>query len=126
MSSNSKLSYAIAAILSGSGLGLGIAHAAPADASSDSEGIQEITVTAQRRTENIQNVPITIQAISTEQLKQLSIANFDDAVRYLPNVNFAENGPGQGNIFMRGLSPGSAGNQSQSSIASFPSVALYL
>jgi len=126
MNSNSKLSYAIAAILSGSGLGLGIAHAAPADASSDSEGIQEITVTAQRRTENLQNVPITIQAISTEQMKQLSIANFEDAVRFLPNVSLASNGPGQGNIFMRGLSPGSAGNQSQSSIASFPNVALYL
>ncbi len=84
------------------------------------EGIQEITVTAQRRTESAQDVPITIQAISGAQLKELSIATFDDAVKYLPNVSFATNGPGQGNIFMRGLSPGSAGNQSQSSIASFP------
>jgi outer membrane receptor protein involved in Fe transport len=128
MNSNPKLAYAIAAILSGSGLGMGIAHAATAAEAdtSESEGIQEITVTAQRRTENIQDVPITIQAIGTEQLKELSIATFDDAVRYLPNVSFATNGPGQGNIFMRGLSPGSAGNQSQSSIASFPSVALYL
>ncbi|MGO9991805.1 MAG: TonB-dependent receptor [Steroidobacteraceae bacterium] len=123
---NPKLSYAIAAILSGSGFGLGIAHAATATDTSESEGIQEITVTAQRRTESIQDVPITIQAISTEQLKELSIATFDDAVRYLPNVSFATNGPGQGNIFMRGLSPGSAGNQSQSSIASFPNVAIYL
>src|ERR1700730_10382616 len=126
MNSNPKLSYAIAAILSSSAMGMGAAHAATAAEATDSEGIQEITVTVQRRTENIQNVPITIQTISTQQLKQLSIANFDDAVRYLPNVSFAENGPGQGNIFMRGLSPGSAGNQSQSSIASFPSVALYL
>jgi outer membrane receptor protein involved in Fe transport len=132
MNSYSKLSYAIAVILSGSamGLGLGTAQAATATATaadtSDSEGIQEITVTAQRRSENAQNVPITIQAISTEQLKQLSIANFEDAVRFLPNVSLASNGPGQGNIFMRGLSPGSAGNQSQSSIASFPNVALYL
>ena len=126
VNANPKLSYAIAAILSGSGFGLGVAHATPAVDTSDSEGIAEITVTAQRRTENIQNVPITIQAISTEQLKQLSIATFDDAVRFLPNVSFATNGPGQGNIFMRGLSPGSAGNQSQSSIASFPNVAVYL
>jgi outer membrane receptor protein involved in Fe transport len=124
MNSNPKLSYAIAAILSSSSIG--ISHGATAPDASDSEGIQEIVVTAQRRTENIQNVPITIQAISTEQLKQLSIATFDDAVRFLPNVSFATNGPGQGNIFMRGLSPGSAGNQSQSSIASFPNVAVYL
>jgi hypothetical protein len=46
MNSNSQLSYAIAAILGGAG---GLVHAAPAtDASSDA--IQEITVTAQRRT----------------------------------------------------------------------------
>src|SRR5258708_9585309 len=124
MNSNPKLSYAIAAILSGSPVGF--AYGATAADTSESEGIQEITVTAQRRTENIQNVPITIQALSTEQLKELSISNFEDAVRFLPNVSLASNGPGQGNIFMPGLSPGSAGNQSQSSIASFPNVPLSL
>src|ERR1700730_6480912 len=126
MNSNPKLSYAIAAILSSSAMGMGAAHAATAAEATDSEGIQEITVTVQRRTENVQNVPITIQTLSSLQLKELNIQSFDDAVRYLPNVSFATNGPGQGNIFMRGLSPGSAGNQSQSSIASFPNVALYL
>jgi iron complex outermembrane receptor protein len=129
MNSNSKLSYAIAAILGGCAMSLSAGTVRAADTAateSENEGIQEITVTAQRRTENAQNVPITIQAISGDQLKELSIANFEDAVKYLPNVSFATNGPGQGNIFMRGLSPGSAGNQSQSSIASFPNVAIYL
>jgi iron complex outermembrane receptor protein len=126
MNSNPKLSYAIAAILSScAAAGMpNVASAAETDVSS--EAIQEVTVTAQRRTENVQNVPITIQTLSSLQLKELNIQSFDDAVRYLPNVSFATNGPGQGNIFMRGLSPGSAGNQSQSSIASFPNVALYL
>ncbi len=128
MNSNPKLSYAIAAILSSCAAAslTSRASAAAADTEVSSEAIQEVTVTAQRRTENVQNVPITIQTLSGDQLKQLNIASFDDAVKYLPNVSFATNGPGQGNIFMRGLSPGSAGNQSQSSIASFPNVALYL
>jgi iron complex outermembrane receptor protein len=128
MNSNPKLSYAIAAILSSCAAAslTSRASAAAAETEANSEAIAEVTVTAQRRTENAQNVPITIQTISADQLKQLNIASFDDAVRYLPNVSFATNGPGQGNIFMRGLSPGSAGNQSQSSIASFPNVALYL
>src|SRR5580704_3213546 len=128
MNSNPKLSYAIAAILSSCAAAsfTSRATAAAADTEVNSEAIQEVTVTAQRRTENAQNVPITIQTLSGDQLKQLNIANFEDAVKYLPNVSFATNGPGQGNIFMRGLSPGSAGNQSQSSIASFPNVALYL
>src|ERR1700676_1124483 len=124
MNSNPKLSYAIAAILSGSSMGL--SYAAPAVDASDAEGIQEITVTAQRRSESIQNVPITIQAITGDQLKQLNVTTFDDLLRYTPNVTFSGNGPGTGNIFMRGLSSGGSGNQSQSTTAPFPNVALYL
>jgi iron complex outermembrane recepter protein len=124
VNSNSKLSYAIAAILSGSGLG--IAHAAPAADTNESEAIQEITVTAQRRTESIQDVPVTIQALTGEQLGQLNVTTFDDVLKYLPNVTFSSNGPGQGNIYMRGLSAGFAGNQSSAAINPFPNVATYL
>lgn len=126
MNSSSKLSYAIAAILSGSPMVLTYAATATTTDFGDSEGIQEITVTAQRRTESIQNVPITIQAITGAQLKDLSVATFDDIVRFLPNVQFPSNGPGQGNIYMRGLSTGFLGEQSSASIAPFPNVALYL
>ena len=126
MNANPKLSLAIAAILSGSGLGLGIAHADTAADTSDSEGIQEITVTAQRRTESIENVPITIQAITGDALKQLNVQNFESLLKYTPNVTYSGNGPGTGNIFMRGLSSGGSGNQSQSTTAPFPNVALYL
>jgi outer membrane receptor protein involved in Fe transport len=126
MNSNPKLSYAIAAILSGSGMGMGMAHAATATDASDSEAIQEITVTAQRRTESVQDVPITIQAITGDTLKQLNVVDFEDLLRYTPNVTFSGNGPGTGNIFIRGLSSGGSGNQSQSTTAPFPNVALYL
>src|SRR6202789_93987 len=121
---NSKLSYAIAAILSGSPIGLSFA-ADVADAS-DSDAIQEITVTAQRRSESIENVPITIQAITGDQLKQLNVATFDDLLRYTPNVTYSGTAPGTGTIFMRGLSSGSAGNQSKGTISPFPDVATYL
>jgi outer membrane receptor protein involved in Fe transport len=125
MNSNQKLSYAIAAILSGSAASL--VQAAPAATDTEaSDSIQEITVTAQRRTENIQNVPIAIQALTAETLKQLSVSTFDDFVRYLPNVTVASNGPGQNNIFMRGLSVGAAGSQSSGTIGGFPNVAIYL
>ena len=74
---NSKLSFAIAAILGGSSAGIG--HAAPAtDAEANSEAIQEITVTAQRRTENIQDVPISIRAMTGETLSQLNVQTLDD------------------------------------------------
>src|ERR1700733_12501996 len=130
MNSNPKLSYAIAAILSGSGLGAATAMAATATttdtSATESDSIQEITVTAQRRNESVQDVPITIQAITGDQLTQLNVVTFDDLIRYTPNVTFSGNGPGQGNVFMRGLSSGGTGNQGFSITAPFPNVALYL
>jgi iron complex outermembrane receptor protein len=126
MNSNSKLSYAIATILSGSAIGYSYAAPATDTSASDSDTIQEITVTAQRRNESAQDVPITIQAITGEQLQQLNVTTFDDLLKYTPNVTYSGNGPGTGSIFMRGLSGGSAGNQSSATIAPFPNVAVYL
>jgi iron complex outermembrane recepter protein len=123
LNTNQKLAYAISAILSGYG---GATYAAAAADTETSGGIEEIVVTAQRRSESIQNVPITIQAITGEQLGQLNVTTFDDVLKYLPNVTFGSNGPGQGNIYMRGLSAGFAGNQSSAAVAPFPNVATYL
>jgi len=126
MKSNSPLSYAIAAILGGASSDLASAAAA-ADTNADSEGIPEIVVTAQRRTENMQEVPITIQALTAETLTQLNVSTFDDFVKYLPNVTAANNGPGQENIYMRGLSAnGVSGNQGGGATGPFPNVAIYL
>lgn len=122
MPSNRKLSCAIAAILSAQGF---YTAAGATDADTDN-GIQEITVTAQRRTENMQDVPITIQALTSETLAQLSVTTFDDFVKYLPNVTSATNGPGQGNIYMRGLGTTGGGNQGAGVVGSFPNVAVYL
>ena len=54
------------------------------------------------------------------------MTTLDDFVRYLPNVSVASNGPGQGEIFMRGLSVGAAGSQSSGTIGGFPNVAIFL
>ena len=126
MHSNPKLSCAITAILSTSAAGFTYAVPATSDTAAESEGIQEITVTAQRRTENLQNVPITIQALTAETLTQLNVATFDDFVKYLPNVTQASWGPGQGEIYMRGLSVGQLGLQGAATTATFPNVAVYL
>ncbi|MEP6884011.1 MAG: TonB-dependent receptor [Gammaproteobacteria bacterium] len=125
MNNNQKLAYAISAILSGY-VGTSAAATAAATDTETAGGIEEIVVTAQRRAESIQNVPITIQAITGEQLGQLNATTFDDVLKYLPNVTFSSNGPGQGNIYMRGLSAGFAGNQSSAAIDPFPNVATYL
>ncbi|HVC02324.1 MAG TPA: TonB-dependent receptor [Steroidobacteraceae bacterium] len=125
MRPNTELAWAIAAILSAGAIGA--AHAATADAGSNaSDQLQTITVTAQRRAQNMQDVPITMQAFTAKTLAQLNISNLDDYIRYLPNVSESTNGPGQGNIFMRGLSAGSDATQSSGTIGGFPNVAIYL
>ncbi|MBU6269565.1 MAG: TonB-dependent receptor [Sphingomonadales bacterium] len=86
----------------------------------------DIIVTAQRRDESIQDVPMTLQALSGESLSQFNIVTFDDLLKFTPNVTYGSNGPGAGAIFMRGLSAGFVGNQSSATIAPFPNVALYL
>jgi iron complex outermembrane recepter protein len=118
LKTNQKLSYAIMAVLS--------AHAGAAVAAPAEGEIADIVVTAQRRSESIQNVPITIQALTSETISQLNINTFDDMVKYLPNVALSSNGPAQGNIFMRGLALGSAGTQSSGTIGLYPNVAVYL
>src|SRR5688572_32646236 len=51
--------------------------------------LEEIIVTAQKRAENMQDVPISIQAIGTEQLEQLHVNNFKDYVAMLPKIGRA-------------------------------------
>jgi iron complex outermembrane recepter protein len=86
----------------------------------------EIIVSANRREENFQDVPITIQTMTGDQLNQLGVTTFNDLLKYTPNVTYSGNGPGTGNIFMRGLGSVGTGNQGQSTTAAFPNVALYL
>lgn len=123
-------SSALAAIaLMGAGATPAFAQdSAPADAKApdDQPRVGEIIVTATRRDQSIQDVPLTIQAFSTDTLSKLNVTTFNDLLKYTPNVTFSSNGPGQGAIFMRGLSAGFAGEQSAGTIGGFPNVALYL
>jgi iron complex outermembrane recepter protein len=128
MNSSWKLSYAIAAIL---GANVAATSYAATEATSDSGNansgeIAEITVTATRRSESLQDVPIAITALTGATLEQLNVQTFEDYVKYLPNVSVAAKGPGQNEVYMRGLSSSIYGNQASASTASFPNVALYL
>ncbi len=84
--------------------------------------LDTITVTSQKRVENLQKVPISIQVLGAEKLDQLNITDFEDYVKYLPSVSYQTFGPGFSQIYMRGVSSGGDGNHS----ASLPSVGVYL
>ncbi len=92
-------------------------------------GIETVVVTAEKRTEDLQKVPLSIQVLGTQKLEQLHITSFNDYAMYLPSVSFSANAaggglsdPGFANVYMRGVASGGDGNHS----ASLPSVGIYL
>ena len=87
---------------------------------------EEIVVTATKRATDLQDTPIAVQALGEEKLDELNIGNFDDYIRYLPNVNAAGRGPGQSSIFIRGMATDSSDQTSIEIGAPVPNVALYL
>jgi iron complex outermembrane receptor protein len=123
---NPKLAYAIAATLGSASFGIAAAWSAPGSNEADSGALEEIIVTAQHRSQGMQDVPISMQAFTETALSQLNITNFDDYVKFLPNVSSASNGPGQSEIYMRGLSAGAQQYQGSGSTGYFPNVAVYL
>ncbi|MEO8113698.1 MAG: TonB-dependent receptor [Phenylobacterium sp.] len=98
------------------------ASQALAQAASGPAQLEEIVVTAQKREENLQSVPVSIQALGTQKLQELQISDFGDYVKFLPSVSFKTSGPGFTNIYMRGVASGENANHS----GPRPSVGVYL
>ena len=105
----------------------------PADtgqAAKDEQGktLETITVTAQKRTENMQKVPISMQAIGEATIKRQDIQDFDDYAKLIPSLSYSSigggvfSGPGFAQVYMRGVASGGDGNHSGSQ----PSVGMYL
>lgn len=84
--------------------------------------LEEIVVTAQKRTENLQDVPLSITALGTEQLEAYNVDSFGDYVKFLPSVAYTSLGPGFALVYMRGVASGENGNHS----GPLPSVGVYL
>ncbi len=120
-----KLSAAMVVLAS---LGAGITPASAQQAGSEDtdKGIEDIVVTATRREESLNKVPLAIQALSGDSLSDLNITKFDKLIEYLPNVRSASRGPGASSIFIRGLSTDSPGLQVAGTAGAQPTVALYI
>ena len=67
--------------------------------------LEEVVVTANKRSENSRKVPGSVGVISGKELLDHHIESYEDITRVLPGVSFAaHNGPGQDNISIRGVS----------------------
>ena len=88
--------------------------------------IEEIVVTATKRAEPAQDVPISLQAVTGDNLRELRVDTFDQYVKYLPNVIHTGNGPGKKEIYIRGSATEQASVTVAPAQGSAPGVALYL
>ena len=91
-------------------------------------GLQEVVVTAQKRVENLQDVPIAVEVLDSRKLEQLNVLGLDDYVKLSPSVSYSRgngqggNGqPGSSHVYMRGVVSGGENHS-----GSQPSVGTYL
>ncbi|MDB5430197.1 MAG: TonB-dependent receptor [Caulobacter sp.] len=105
-----RLRYAFLTSLLSSAAVLSALPAFAADADADSPTtVGEVIVTATKRSENLQNVPVSIQALTPEVLQEHQVASFDDYAKLLPSISFQSFGPGQSQPYFRGITSGSDG-----------------
>ncbi|WP_338426696.1 TonB-dependent receptor [Sphingopyxis kveilinensis] len=86
------------------------------------EDDNDIVVTASKREENLQDVPLAITAIGNERLGELQVKEFQDVVKFLPSVTIQTLAPGFSQVYFRGVASGENANHS----ASLPTVGTYL
>ncbi len=88
--------------------------------------VDQIVVTATKRAENAQDIPVAVQAIGAQQLDDLNVDNFTDYLQQLPGVTAGGSGPGQNTIYIRGLAS-TTPNLTVAGVAGLaPNVAFYL
>ena len=102
----------IAALASPLVLGAGQARAADADpgkTDKDNSTVSEVVVTAEYRSQNVQNTPISITAVNAAMLEERGITNIVDVASAVPNLTMRMSGSGGGasnQAFIRGIGQG--------------------
>lgn len=85
-------------------------EAQAAEASRGSVLIEEIVVTATRREESLQDVPLAVSALTAADIQARGLTQFADYINGLPGVFFEDSGPGRSQVRIRGLSVAEGSN----------------
>jgi iron complex outermembrane receptor protein len=116
MNSNKLLSIAIgAACLAARG-----AHAETPAALPQADALAEVVVTAQRRSQNVQDVPISIQVVSGDSLQRLAADNLGDMANFVPGLVVSSDSPTQPHFQLRGIGASDFG------VGTDPAVGVYV
>jgi outer membrane receptor protein involved in Fe transport len=82
--------------------------------------LEQVIVTARKRSENLQDIPQSVQAITETELTRGDVNGIDDAVRLIPSLSYVSYGPGTTKLIFRGVADSSV------SFIADASAALYL
>lgn len=120
----SRIGLAVAAALAGSAAARGAladpaALAGAEAATAQTDRLQEVVVTARKRQENLQVVPLSIDVFSRQDLKNLGINSMDDYLQKVPSISYISTGPGTQLFVMRGVSDGSNPNYANTASTGF-------
>jgi iron complex outermembrane receptor protein len=101
--------------------GLGGVALAVAAQSLPAQVLEEIVVTAQKREQNLQDVGISVAAVTGESLRNLAVTNTVDALVKIPNVsNYSPYGPGtSANVVIRGIGLNDFGEGHEAPVTSY-------
>lgn len=117
-----RLSATTIAVLASLGMPtLAAAQAQPdpkAESKSESQGVQTIMVTATKRTATLQSVPLSVKALTGEELEKRGVTSLEEALPGEPSVVFIKGGSGLNrSVAIRGVSDGAAAGLTQSTVA---------
>ena len=113
-----SLLFASAALALALGVQANPAWAADAAPANDSSNVvQTLVVTAQRKEEAIQDVPVAVSAFSADSLSKENIVGAQDLLHAIPNVNFAEGNFGGYNFQIRGIGTKTVGTTADAGIS---------
>jgi iron complex outermembrane receptor protein len=114
MTARGRIAQAIAIAM-----GLGLAHGAHAQAQAQAQAagpsadqLQEVVVTATKRTTDVQNTGASITAVTSQEIADRGIVDFNSLAQSVPGIAMRTSGPGQTEFEMRGLNS-AGGNTSQ-------------
>lgn len=85
---------------------LSVTHVTIADAQQDSEQLQTVVVTAEKRTEKLQDVSAAVTAFSETDLQRMGVDNFRDVATAVPGASFVPTSNSTTKIVLRGISSG--------------------
>jgi len=110
-----RLAYAVATVLAGTGF----ATAAVAQEMT-ADGIEEIVVTAQQRTQSLQDVPIAMQVVDSDLINDVAAEDLGDLNGFVPGLVVSSDSPTQPRYQIRGIQTGDFG------VGTDPAVGVYV